>query len=139
MKNGIWYRNGLHFSCLRCGKCCWDEGPYTEVYIDRDDILKMAAYLNLYPDEFHRRYVTRSDEYAVLRSDRGACVMLRDASCGVYPVRPRQCRTWPFWPENLNRRTWYGEVRKRCPGAGQGRRYTPEEIEAIWLSGSPVS
>ena len=26
---------------------------------------------------------------------------LRRKSCSIYGVRPLQCRTWPFWPENL--------------------------------------
>ena len=28
-------------------------------------------------------------------------------ACTVYPVRPLQCRTWPFWPENLSsKQSW---------------------------------
>jgi Fe-S-cluster containining protein len=65
--------------------------------------------------------------------------MLRRARCRVYPVRPRQCRTWPFWAENLRRHVWYGEVRKRCPGVGKGRRYGAEEIESIIQGRKPVS
>ena len=35
------------------------------------------------------------------------CVFLKEdpergrKTCSIYPVRPLQCRTWPFWPENL--------------------------------------
>jgi len=139
MQDGLWYAKGLRFGCLRCGKCCLDEGPYTEVYVTRDDIASMAAFLGIYPHEFHHRFVKRSDGFTVLKSRGGACVMLQDKACKVYPVRPRQCRTWPFWAENLSRHVWYQEVRKRCPGVGQGRLYTPEEIERILLSGLPVS
>ena len=42
-----------------------------------------------------------------------------------------QCRTWPFWPENLDRATWHGPVRKHCPGAGKGRLYSRAEIEEL--------
>ena len=134
-----WYKNGLRFACQRCAACCWDEGEYTEVYVGRDDLREMADHLGLIPSEFHRRYVKKSEGFEVLRSRGGACVMLRDDRCRVYPVRPRQCRTWPFWAENLKRHVWYGEVRKRCPGVGRGRRFTVEEIEAIIRRGSPVS
>lgn len=135
----VWYHNGLRFSCQRCGQCCWDEGEYTEVYVERDDIRQMAAYMDLYPDAFYKRFVKRSDGFDVLRSRRGACIMLRDGRCRVYSVRPRQCRTWPFWAENLRRHVWYGEVRKRCPGVGKGRKYGVEEIERILRRGEPVS
>jgi Fe-S-cluster containining protein len=139
MEDGIWYERGLKFSCLRCGKCCWDEGPYTEVYVNREDVLQMAAHLDLYPHTFHSKYVRWSEGFPVLKSRDGACIMLQGKGCRVYPVRPRQCRTWPFWAENLKRHVWYREVRKRCPGVGQGRRYTPQEIERIILSGSAIS
>lgn len=139
MRDSLWYAKGLRFSCLQCGTCCLDQGPYTEVYVTREDIASMAAYLGIYPHEFHRNFVRRSDGFRALRSRAGACTMLQGTQCRVYPVRPRQCRTWPFWAENLSRHVWYREVRKRCPGVGQGRLYTPEEIERILLSGLPVS
>ena len=134
-----WYRNGLKFSCQQCGECCWDEGEYTEVYVNREDISEMAAYLDLYPHEFYKKYVKKSDGFDVLRSRGGACIMLKRSRCRVYPVRPRQCRTWPFWAQNLHRHVWYGEVKKRCPGVGKGQRYTLDEIERIILTGEGVS
>ena len=31
------------------------------------------------------------------------CALLDEekGQCSVYEARPVQCRTWPFWPENL--------------------------------------
>ncbi len=135
----IWYQNGLRFSCRQCGQCCWDEGEYTEVYVNREDIGLMAEYLELFPSDFYKKYVKRSEDFDVLRSRKGACIMLKETRCLVYPVRPRQCATWPFWPENVRRHIWYGEVKKRCPGVGIGRKYTVEEIERIFLTGKSVS
>ena len=135
----VWYENGLKFACQRCGKCCWDEGEYTEVYVTADDIAAMAAYLGLFPNEFYKKYVKRSEDFNVLRSRNGACIMLKGTQCKVYLQRPQQCATWPFWPENLRRHVWYGEVKKRCPGIGQGQKYTQEEIERIFASKEPVS
>jgi hypothetical protein len=137
--NDVWYRRGLKFSCQQCGRCCHDQGEYTQVYVDREEIGRMAAHLDLYPDVFFRRFMKRSEGFYALRSRRGACIMLRGGRCRIYPARPRQCRTWPFWAENLRRHVWYGEVRKRCPGIGKGRRYGIEEIEKILLRGDPVS
>ena len=134
-----WYRNGLRFSCQQCGKCCWDEGEYTEVYVTREDISEIADYLSLLPQLFRQKYVKKTDGFDVLVSRGGAGIMLQDGRCRVYSCRPRKCRTWPFWPENLKRHVWYGEVRKRCPGVGKGRKYGEEEIERILLSRGAVS
>ena len=54
-----------------------------------------------------------------------------DGRCRVYPVRPLQCATWPFWTENLKPETWNGPVRETCPGIGQGRLYSRAEIERL--------
>jgi uncharacterized protein len=51
--------------------------------------------------------------------------------CRIYPVRPKQCDTWPFWKENLKKSVWEGSVAACCPGIGRGRRYLKEEIEAL--------
>jgi len=134
----VWYANGLKFACLQCGKCCRDDGEYTEVYVTPEEIGPMAASLNLYPHEFQAQYVRPSDGFQALISRGGDCVMLVEKRCRIYAARPRQCRTWPFWPRNLKRHIWYGEVRRRCPGVGSGRTYSAEEIERILLTGQAV-
>jgi len=36
-------------------------------------------------------------------------VFLKDKQCTVYPVRPAQCRTFPWWKENLSsKEAWRG-------------------------------
>jgi Fe-S-cluster containining protein len=57
------------------------------------------------------------------------CVFLKDKRCSVYLGRPTQCRTWPFWPEVMNAKTWGGEVAKFCPGVGKGKVWTAAEVE----------
>lgn len=64
------------------------------------------------------------------------CVFLaRDgagrAACSIYPVRPAQCRTWPFWPENLATPEDWGRAAKSCPGMDRGRFYPIEQIRII--------
>jgi Fe-S-cluster containining protein len=48
----------------------------------------------------------------------------------VYPVRPTQCRTFPFWREHVRSRAAWDRLADECPGCNQGRRFTPEEIDA---------
>jgi Fe-S-cluster containining protein len=40
--------------------------------------------------------------------------------CRVYEVRPRQCRTWPFWRSNVESPETWSRTQATCPGAGQG-------------------
>jgi Fe-S-cluster containining protein len=64
------------------------------------------------------------------------CIFLQTGAdgkrgCAVYPVRPNQCRTWPFWTWNLATRGDWEEAAKRCPGMNQGKEFTFEEIESL--------
>ena len=47
---------------------------------------------------------------------------------GVYAVRPRQCRTWPFWESNLATPEAWRHACTVCPGSGQGELIPAEEI-----------
>ena len=77
-------------------------------------------------------------------SRKGQTIVQAKRVCGIYEVRPLQCRTWPFWPENLeNKQAWNVETRK-CPGMNTGKHYTPAKIEALrdakeWPDKSPGS
>jgi Fe-S-cluster containining protein len=64
--------------------------------------------------------------------------------CGIYPVRPLQCRTWPFWDGNLASAENWNAAAKRCPGMNRGRRFGKAEIEALrdatdWPDRPPTS
>jgi len=45
------------------------------------------------------------------------CTFLAEnGSCSIYPHRPKQCRTYPYWPEILkSKRSWENEARY-CEG-----------------------
>ena len=59
----------------------------------------------------------------------GDCVFYdKAAGCTIYPVRPRQCRTWPFWESNIKTVTAWEHTCKICPGSGQGELIPVEEI-----------
>lgn len=127
-----WYREGLRFACTRCGACCRGEGY---VWIDTAEAEELAAFLALDVDEFGRRYLRRVDRrLALIDGPDGACVFWDDG-CSVYPARPRQCRTFPFWARNLAREAAWNETAELSPGVNQGRLYELHEIEAL-LGGS---
>lgn len=124
-----WYDSGLRFECTRCGNCCTGEPGY--VWVNRQEVAQLADYLGISEDEFRGRFVRMADIRPTLREkDNGDCVFFeRGVGCTVYPHRPRQCRSWPFWESNLRTEQTWNEVCKTCPGAGRGRLYTIDEIE----------
>ena len=123
-----WYADGLRFECTRCGRCCTGEG---HVWIGPERIDEMAGFLGLTVEAFSRRYVRLVDgRLALVDSPRRAdCVFWeRDLGCVVYPVRPTQCRTFPFWREHLESPEAWRDLADEVPGIGRGRRHDEGEI-----------
>jgi hypothetical protein len=127
-----WYHKGLRFECQGSGNCCRNHGSYAYVYLMPAEVTAIAGHLGLGEDEFLARWCVEDGGWTCLRMDRPACPFLDDGNrCGIYPVRPKQCATWPFWTENLDQRTWETVVQACCPGAGVGPRHSQAEIERI--------
>lgn len=133
MSDKPWYHKGLRFECTQCGNCCHNHDEYAYVHLTEVELREIPAYLGLGRREFLARYCTKEPgSWVTLRMDAPACPFLgADRRCRIYPVRPKQCRTWPFWEENLERATWEGPVKDCCPGIDRGRLYAAEEVERI--------
>ena len=91
----------------------------------------MAAHLGLRTSDFTRKHCQKTGGYWHLRHPEKDCEFLEGKRCGVYEARPTQCRTWPFWPENMNAKSWTREIAPFCAGVGKGRLVPREEIEAL--------
>ncbi len=129
---GKWWADGIKFECQGSGNCCLSRGEYGFVFLTRDDRKNMAEHLKLTLREFTKQYCDQKSGVYHLKeeSNRTDCVFLKDKNrCGVYQARPIQCRTWPFWPEVMNAKTWNKEVKAFCPGIGKGKLHTAEEIQ----------
>jgi Fe-S-cluster containining protein len=127
-----WYKDGLSFTCTRCGACCTGAPGY--VWVDADEVAALAAHRGETPDEFSTRFVRKvGGRYSLIEKPGGDCIFWeRGVGCTVYEARPVQCRTWPFWPENVETPEDWENVTQICPGSGRGRTYSAEEIiEAI--------
>lgn len=121
---------GIRFSCTGCGQCC--TGAPGTIYINRDMADRIAVYLGLSRAAFLRRYAYPfKNGHSLREKASGDCVFFENGKCGIYPVRPTQCRTYPFWPETLRSESAWRETCMACPGIGQGRIYTREEIIAL--------
>ncbi|MCP4674995.1 MAG: YkgJ family cysteine cluster protein [Deltaproteobacteria bacterium] len=131
MKEKPWYASGIQFDCVGCADCCKNHGEYQYVFVDEKDILAIIAYLGMTRAEFLGEYCIEVEDWISIRPGAEDCPFLEGHACRIYSVRPKQCETWPFWNENLEREKWEGPVRKCCPGIGRGKLHTAYEIEKI--------
>lgn len=126
-----WYRAGLRFECLPdCGRCCSRHNDYGYVYLEGDDADRMAAALGIPAAEFLERHALEEDGHTFLRMHDNECPFLEGTACAVYAARPRQCRTFPFWKENLKTPAHWDALRSFCPGVGTGSFVPVEAIRA---------
>ena len=129
MSEPVWYSEGLQFQCTQCGDCC--SGDPGVVWMTPDEMKKICEYTGLTETELKVKYSQKIGRKTTLRErDNGDCVFLHETTrgCTIYPVRPAQCRTWPFWNSNLESPATWEEVKRSCPGAGKGKLYNLEEI-----------
>jgi Fe-S-cluster containining protein len=140
------YAEGIRFECQGSGKCCTSRGSYGYVYLNEADQKRMAKFFKLTVPAFLKKYCGTKDGWIYILDPRelgytdhkeGDCLFLDGNRCNVYEARPEHCRTWPFWPENMNPKTWNTEIAAFCPGVGKGKLHTREEIEAVLAEQKP--
>ena len=131
-----WYVGGLYFQCRQCGNCC--SGPQEGyVWVNRAEVELIAAFLGISSDQLRSKYLRRVGwRTSILEQPVSKdCIFLQQIGgkklCAIYPVRPGQCRTWPFWPENLKSPDAWNRVAQNCPGINRGRFYSYEDIANI--------
>ncbi|MCM2281187.1 MAG: YkgJ family cysteine cluster protein [Bdellovibrionaceae bacterium] len=130
-KTSEWWAQGVRFECQGSGQCCVSHGEFGFVWMTLEDRRRMAAALKMTTSAFTRKYCLMTDGlYRLKDGANEACVFLKEKRCTAYKGRPTQCRTWPFWPEVMNAKTWKTEVARFCPGVGRGRVHSAQEIEA---------
>ena len=165
---GAWYADGLKFTCSQCGNCC--TGGPGFVWISREEIVRLAEFLRLSPQEVVEKYCRKVEGKFSLKEYRNArgeydCVFLTEQKaerttatpggnqevtltrrgCSIYPVRPLQCRTWPFWDGNLASKAAWDRAARRCHGMNHGNRtFTCDQMEALrdardWPEDPPTS
>ena len=123
-----WYQDGLRFRCTRCGHCCTGAPGY--VWVNDEELSAIAEFRGETVEQVRGLYTRMARRGRTLRDGAaGDCVFYdREQGCTIYPVRPRQCRTWPFWESNVQSPETWQETCAICPGSGQGDLISAEEI-----------
>lgn len=117
---------GIRFECQRCGACC--TGDPGVVRINNQEIQSVADFLEMLPSELIRLHLRPIDGgFSIVEEADGRCRFF-DQGCLIYPVRPFQCRTFPFWFNLMRSSRQWQQVLKECPGIGFGELYTRERI-----------
>jgi len=104
-------------ACSTCrGSCCrW--GGY--VWVTEEEMIEIAGVMNLDLEDFAEEYVKaaygRLSLQERLRDGEYHCALFDPYNncCLVYQVRPKQCRSFPFWESY---RTNYHQLLEFCPG-----------------------
>ena len=107
-------------ACSTCpGHCCrW--GGY--VWITEGELIVLADHLNQSLEKFANGYVKaaygRLSLQERLRDGESHCVLFDpfNKRCLVYPVRPEQCRTFPYWEQYQAN---YLKLLDLCPGVSE--------------------
>src|SRR4029077_6086863 len=83
-----WYRDGLRFSCTRCGNCC--TGAPGFVWVNDEEIAAIAAHRGESIEHGFGLYTRPFEGARSLREKaNGDCVFYdRAQGCTIYPVRP---------------------------------------------------
>lgn len=110
-----WYQAGLRFTCTGCGACCTGTG---RVWLNEDEIINMAQALHTPVEDFVTDHIERVEGRWALSENpqSGACIFLSHGRCQVYHARPRQCRTFPWWPSTLQDANHWAEAKRICEG-----------------------
>lgn len=130
MSEKPWYHEGLRFQCIGCGACCTGDPGY--VWVTMAEIEALAAATGIDVVEFEDTFVRGVGRRKSLKElPNGDCILFDRLTCRckVYEVRPRQCRTWPFWRSNVRTPAAWAQTCRECPGSGRGALVCSEQVE----------
>lgn len=125
-----WIKEPIRFECeSQCFRCCAKPGV---VCMGAADIREAARFLNVPTSRFKAEYLTRENgSWFIDVEESRPCPFLTLKGCGIHNVKPAQCRTYPFWRENLESRNHWKLTAVFCPGIGQGPMIPAEAIGEI--------
>jgi len=106
-------------ACEACGgACCTGSSGY--IWVKYPEIEQIATFLEITVEEFATIYLKKvKHRYSIIEKklddENFACIFFDEKlkQCSIYPVRPRQCRTFPFWETFKNN---IKELKEECPG-----------------------
>ncbi len=91
------------------------------VYLTETDLKRAAKFTGMTARAFEKKYVYRTrHEMRFRKPPDKQCSFLLENGCSIHPAKPTQCRTFPFWPELVERPAAWTRTGGYCPGIGKG-------------------
>ncbi|MFQ5671876.1 MAG: YkgJ family cysteine cluster protein [Nitrospinales bacterium] len=117
-----WEREPVRFECQpQCFKCCLKPGI---VCFSDADIRRAATFLQCSTTEFKSEYLVKEgDLWLIDVTEDQPCPFLTLQGCRIHESKPTQCKTYPFWEENLESRNLWKLTALFCPGIGLGSMF----------------
>lgn len=128
-------QNHFSFQCTKCGKCCYGPGS---VYFSNKELIEIKKYLKLDQTqwkELKQKIIHKNQNGLFIHKTYNKCYFLNTKNqCSIYPVRPLQCRTFPFWPSYFKSPKNLQNLILFCPGSNllkdnlNKKIFSPDEI-----------
>lgn len=99
--------------CTQCANCC----KTMSIQLEKPDIRRIAAHLQLPEAEFRERFVKANDQ-GLPEFNAKPCPFLADTGhCTIYEVRPKVCSGFPYTDKRgFSSRSWsHAENSVDCP------------------------
>ena len=154
------FDKGIRFECRQCGACCTGSPgtiyvdksevsaiakflkipvvnlkekylyPFKNSYSIREHSERQGPQPNGATAPVSKNNFCKKNTILQVCSTDGRCFFYEDG-CRIYPVRPGQCSSYPFWFINLRSEKKWHSVSEECRGIGQGRLYSKKKILEI--------
>ena len=105
-------------ACIECpGKCC--NGASGNIFLNSKEIKAISKFVGIEIPEFMGEYLIKvfyGFSIKEIKTNKNyACIFFDKVKnkCSIYPVRPHQCRTFPFWSYFKDKPE---EMARECPG-----------------------
>jgi len=106
------------FQCTKCGKCCYGPG---NVYFSKKELIQIKKFLKLDNQQWNllkKKIIYKNKNELYIHKTHNKCYFLNKKNqCSIYPVRPLQCRSFPFWPSFFSNKKELELLIKNCPGS----------------------
>jgi uncharacterized protein len=120
------FDSGIRFECRHCGTCC--TGDPGIIRISLQEIEFLSNFLKLSIPDLTRIYLRPlASGFSIAEESDGRC-RFYDQGCRIYPARPLQCRSYPFWFSQMRSMLEWKKTLFQCPGIGNGPLYSRERI-----------
>jgi Fe-S-cluster containining protein len=129
------YPANVRFECNRCGLCCGDTKQKTRhILLLETEAKKIASQTSLPLPDFSNEIKDKLPySYEMKKTSEGACILLKENQCRIYPLRPLICVFYPFELKfDKNKEKHIFDFTLECPGINQGKLISEEDFKKLF-------